>query len=151
MKILIIVVAIPEGLPLAVTLTLQFSITKMIEDQNLVRRMESCETMGGANYICTDKTGTLTMNEMNIVRIYDGARIIDASSLSQKDKKGKPSDFFTPEIYELLKLNSACNTSTEVINYVNISFLILVRKLLHLKLIWLSLKSLRYSERTSPN
>ena len=64
----IIVVAIPEGLPLAVTLSLAFSIKKLMDQNNLVRKMHACETMGGANYICTDKTGTLTKNEMNIFK-----------------------------------------------------------------------------------
>ena len=63
----IIVVAIPEGLPLAVTLSLAFSIKKMMDQNNLVRKMHGCETMGGANYICTDKTGTLTENKMRVV------------------------------------------------------------------------------------
>ena len=65
----IIVVAIPEGLPLAVTLSLAFSIKKLMDFNNLVRKMHACETMGGANYICTDKTGTLTRNEMNVFRV----------------------------------------------------------------------------------
>ena len=68
----IIVVAIPEGLPLAVTLSLAFSIKKMMDLNNLVRKMHACETMGGANYICTDKTGTLTKNEMNVFEILTG-------------------------------------------------------------------------------
>ena len=65
----IIVVAIPEGLPLAVTLSLAFSIKKLMDQQNLVRKMHACETMGGANFICTDKTGTLTKNEMNVFKV----------------------------------------------------------------------------------
>ena len=64
----IIVVAIPEGLPLAVTLSLAFSIKKLMDYNNLVRKMHACETMGGANYICTDKTGTLTKNEMSVFK-----------------------------------------------------------------------------------
>lgn len=60
MSITVIVVAIPEGLPLAVTLSLAFSIKKMLYDNNLVRQLSACETMGGANCICSDKTGTLT-------------------------------------------------------------------------------------------
>jgi len=56
--------AIPEGLPLAVTLSLAFSVMKMLDDKNLVRKMQACETMGGANCICSDKTGTLTRNQM---------------------------------------------------------------------------------------
>ena len=69
----IIVVAIPEGLPLAVTLSLAFSIKKLMDYNNLVRKMHACETMGGANYICTDKTGTLTKNEMSVFQVLTGS------------------------------------------------------------------------------
>ena len=65
----IIVVAIPEGLPLAVTLSLAFSIKRLMKANNLVRKMHACETMGGATVICTDKTGTLTLNLMFVTRI----------------------------------------------------------------------------------
>ena len=65
----IIVVAIPEGLPLAVTLSLAFSIKKLMDNNNLVRKMHACETMGGANIICTDKTGTLTLNLMYVTNL----------------------------------------------------------------------------------
>ncbi len=72
------VVAIPEGLPLAVTLSLAFSVKKMLLDNNLVRKMEACETMGGANNICSDKTGTLTMNKMTLTQIWNGStKIVD--------------------------------------------------------------------------
>ena len=70
--ITIIVFTIPEGLPLAVTLSLAFSIKKLMDYNNLVRKMHACETMGGANYICTDKTGTLTKNEMSVFKILTG-------------------------------------------------------------------------------
>jgi P-type Ca2+ transporter type 2B len=73
--ITVIVVAIPEGLPLSVTLSLAFSVKKMLKDQNLVRRMEACETMGGANNICSDKTGTLTMNKMVLTEIWNGKAV----------------------------------------------------------------------------
>jgi P-type E1-E2 ATPase len=73
--ITVIVVAIPEGLPLSVTLSLAFSVKKMLDDQNLVRRMEACETMGGANNICSDKTGTLTMNKMVLTQIWNAKTI----------------------------------------------------------------------------
>lgn len=63
----VIVVAVPEGLPLAVTLALSFATTKMLKDNNLVRRMQACETMGNATTVCSDKTGTLTQNNMKIV------------------------------------------------------------------------------------
>jgi len=57
---------------LAVTLSLAFSIKKLMDNNNLVRKMHACETMGGANYICTDKTGTLTKNEMSVFQVLTG-------------------------------------------------------------------------------
>lgn len=59
-SVTVIVVAVPEGLPLAVTIALAYSVGKMKEENNLVRFLSACETMGGANNICSDKTGTLT-------------------------------------------------------------------------------------------
>ena len=82
--ITIIVVAIPEGLPLAVTLSLSFSVRKMMEDNNLVRHMPACETMGGANYICTDKTGTLTRNKMHVVSFYDNSTKVNVNDIDHE-------------------------------------------------------------------
>ncbi|KAM0347376.1 hypothetical protein ACHAPU_004896 [Fusarium lateritium] len=65
--ITVIVVAVPEGLPLAVTLSLAFATKKMTRENNLVRHLQSCETMGNATVICSDKTGTLTENVMTVV------------------------------------------------------------------------------------
>ena len=81
----IIVVAIPEGLPLAVTLSLAFSIKKLMDNNNLVRKMHACETMGGANVICTDKTGTLTLNLMFVTRVITAKEKIEINS-SMNDK-----------------------------------------------------------------
>ena len=63
----IVVVAVPEGLPLAVTISLAYSMGKMMKDNNFVRVLAACETMGGATAICSDKTGTLTENRMTVV------------------------------------------------------------------------------------
>lgn len=76
----IIVVAVPEGLPLAVTIALAYSVGKMKEENNLVRYLQACETMGGADNICSDKTGTLTKNKMTVTRIYISENTIDSPS-----------------------------------------------------------------------
>ncbi|XP_015256073.1 PREDICTED: plasma membrane calcium-transporting ATPase 2-like isoform X3 [Cyprinodon variegatus] len=68
----VLVVAVPEGLPLAVTISLAYSVKKMMKDNNLVRHLDACETMGNATAICSDKTGTLTTNRMTVVQCYIG-------------------------------------------------------------------------------
>ena len=64
----LVVVAVPEGLPMAVTLSLAFSMRRMLKTNNLVRKMHACETMGATTVICTDKTGTLTQNQMQVYK-----------------------------------------------------------------------------------
>ncbi len=64
----LVVVAVPEGLPMAVTLSLAYSMRRMLKTNNLVRKMHACETMGATTVICTDKTGTLTQNQMQVYK-----------------------------------------------------------------------------------
>jgi P-type Ca2+ transporter type 2C len=66
-SVIILVIAVPEGLPLAVTLSLAYATIRMLRDRNLVRVLQACETMGNATTVCSDKTGTLTQNSMQIV------------------------------------------------------------------------------------
>ncbi|KAM8758913.1 plasma membrane calcium-transporting ATPase 2 isoform 1-T9 [Rhynchonycteris naso] len=84
----VLVVAVPEGLPLAVTISLAYSVKKMMKDNNLVRHLDACETMGNATAICSDKTGTLTTNRMTVVQAYIGdvhyKEIPDPSSINDK-------------------------------------------------------------------
>ena len=72
----LIVVAVPEGLPMAVSLSLAYSMRRMLKTQNLVRKMHACETMGAATVICTDKTGTLTQNQMNVRLVSADSELI---------------------------------------------------------------------------
>ncbi|XP_070319428.1 plasma membrane calcium-transporting ATPase 2 isoform X3 [Odocoileus virginianus] len=84
----VLVVAVPEGLPLAVTISLAYSVKKMMKDNNLVRHLDACETMGNATAICSDKTGTLTTNRMTVVQAYVGdvhyKEIPEPSSINAK-------------------------------------------------------------------
>ena len=80
LAVTLIVVSVPEGLPMSVTLSLALSMRKMLKHKNLVRRMHACETMGAATVICTDKTGTLTQNKMQVYEAHfyglpDGASL----------------------------------------------------------------------------
>lgn len=85
--ITIVVVAVPEGLPLAVTISLAYSVMKMKNEQNLVRRLDASETMGGANQICSDKTGTLTQNKMTVVTVWiEGEHVQELSKVSATTK-----------------------------------------------------------------
>jgi P-type Ca2+ transporter type 2B len=79
----VVIIAVPEGLPLAVTISFAFSVMKMKDENNLVRKLASSETMGGANEVCTDKTGTLTKNQMTVKEFYTMDTVF----------QGRPSNF----------------------------------------------------------
>ncbi|KAM3610105.1 uncharacterized protein V6R79_025435 [Siganus canaliculatus] len=96
----VLVVAVPEGLPLAVTISLAYSVKKMMKDNNLVRHLDACETMGNATAICSDKTGTLTMNRMTVVQTYIAGRY---------NKKVPEPDLIPPKILELLIMGIGVN------------------------------------------
>lgn len=98
----VLVVAVPEGLPLAVTISLAYSVKKMLDDNNLVRHLDACETMGNATAICSDKTGTLTTNRMTVVQSY----------LADNHNKEVPKQGQLPQtLVELLCKGIAINSS----------------------------------------
>lgn len=93
----LVVVAVPEGLPMAVTLSLAYSMRRMLKTNNLVRKLHACETMGATTVICTDKTGTLTQNRMTVESmhrdsgtpddiLYEGIAVNSTASLDFSDK-----------------------------------------------------------------
>ncbi|PWZ28724.1 Calcium-transporting ATPase 10, plasma membrane-type [Zea mays] len=103
----IVVVAVPEGLPLAVTLSLAFAMKKMMNDRALVRHLAACETMGSATTICSDKTGTLTTNHMTVVKACICGKVRDVNS--SVETKTLPSDL--PASVVAMLLQSAFNNT----------------------------------------
>lgn len=80
--------AVPEGLPMAVVIALAYSVERMRQDQNLVRDMSACETMGNVTDICSDKTGTLTQNTMTVIDIYFSGNLVSVTTgLNEKIKR----------------------------------------------------------------
>ncbi|KAF8470671.1 plasma membrane calcium-transporting ATPase 2 [Kalaharituber pfeilii] len=110
----IIVVAVPEGLPLAVTLALAYATTRMLKDNNLVRVLRACETMGNATTVCSDKTGTLTQNKMTVVTGIVGRKSTFAEVEIEEDKVGQIAtvfQLFSEQTKELFRASVVLNST----------------------------------------
>ncbi len=128
----LVVVAVPEGLPMAVTLSLAYSMRSMLKTNNLVRKMHACETMGATTVICTDKTGTLTQNKMQVKEctfgkltpeLAEGIAVNSTASLdfseSQPRPIGNPTEgalllWLHTNKYDYRRLKEASNTKNEI-------------------------------------
>ncbi|KAL0896565.1 hypothetical protein Bca101_080526 [Brassica carinata] len=110
-SVTIIVVAVPEGLPLAVTLSLAFAMKKLMSDRALVRHLAACETMGSATCICTDKTGTLTTNHMVVNKVY----LCDKVHERQEGSKDSFQLELPEEVQSILLQGIFQNTGSEVV------------------------------------
>ncbi|XP_050283499.1 calcium-transporting ATPase 4, plasma membrane-type-like isoform X1 [Quercus robur] len=108
----ILVVAVPEGLPLAVTLSLAFAMKKLMSDKALVRHLSACETMGSVSCICTDKTGTLTTNHMVVNKIWICQKTTEINSRGSEDVLNIS---LSEKVLNLLLQSIFQNTSSEVV------------------------------------
>jgi Ca2+-transporting ATPase len=112
--ITIIVVAVPEGLPMAVTLALAYATTQMLKENNLVRVLAACETMGNATTICSDKTGTLTRNKMTVVQGTFAGASFNIDGNDDDDDDGPPTLSPLPlstKVRQLIKEGVAINST----------------------------------------
>ncbi|XP_039157322.1 putative calcium-transporting ATPase 7, plasma membrane-type isoform X2 [Eucalyptus grandis] len=108
----IVVVAVPEGLPLAVTLSLAFAMKKMMNDKALVRHLAACETMGSATSICSDKTGTLTTNHMTVVK---SCICTNVKEITKPNKASSLRSEIPDNVLKLLLQSIFNNTGGEVV------------------------------------
>ncbi|KAJ3340440.1 Calcium-transporting ATPase 10, plasma membrane-type [Gonapodya sp. JEL0774] len=112
----LIVVAVPEGLPLAVTISLAYSMFKMMKDNCFVRHLDASETMGEATCVCTDKTGTLTENRMTVVKAMIGDRVIHGEGSGEKDAIAFSPTTLTPRMQKLVS-EAISSNSTAFVKY----------------------------------
>jgi P-type Ca2+ transporter type 2B len=108
----VIAVAVPEGLPLAVTISLAYSVKKMQKDKNLVKKLAACETMGGVDMVCSDKTGTLTQNHMVLNRFSLGISTSESNIYEYNYLQSLFSK--SPEFFKVLKEGISLATTARV-------------------------------------
>src|SRR5262249_38008933 len=112
--VIIIVVAVPEGLPMSVTVSLALAMQKMTRANSLVRQLVACETIGSATVICSDKTGTLTQNRMRVERLYADGKSADRGGPGWKDPAKQEKWPARPEPLDWIALNAAVNSTANL-------------------------------------
>lgn len=103
------VAAVPEGLPAVVTIVLALSVSRMARVHTIVRRLPSVETLGAVSVVCSDKTGTLTMNRMTVEEVLDAGELLDEGGSGRRRRPGRGKGATTPGQEELLRAFVLCN------------------------------------------
>lgn len=111
LSISLAVSVIPEGLPAVITLTLAIGVQKMAKDNAIIRKLAAAETLGSTNYICTDKTGTLTQNQMTVQRIFTNGEDIQVTGIGYEPNGEIKGDLQNEELRLLLDIGALCNNS----------------------------------------
>ena len=110
MAVTLIVMAVPEGLPMAVTLALALNMRRMLKSNNLVRKLQASETMGAITVICTDKTGTLTQNRMTVVEVWSEELGVRTEEVQTSNLKSQTSNLkYQTPLYQAIALNTTAH------------------------------------------
>ena len=112
--VIIVVVAVPEGLPMSVTVSLAMAMRKMTRANSLVRQLVACETIGSATVICSDKTGTLTKNQMTVVRVAEAGKLTDRGASGWQELEHRVAREHEGKSLDWMIINAAVNSTAQL-------------------------------------